>query len=145
MEALAKSDVFAGMIEQGVPAPDLLALAGAVARGRFAAAQGRYDDAVGHYRKAIELEGGIPYQEPAYWYYPVRQSLGAAQYLAGRPGEAAETFRAALVQTPNNGWALYGLAESEAALGRKIEAAAARRALARAWVGRVDWLNMARL
>ncbi len=145
MEALAKSDVFAGMIEQGVPAPDLLALAGAVARGRFAAAQGRYDDAVGHYRKAVELEGGIPYQEPAYWYYPVRQSLGAAQYLAGRPGEAAETFRAALVQTPNNGWALYGLAESEAALGRKIEAAAARRALARAWVGRVDWLNMARL
>jgi len=145
MEALEKSGAFAGMIEQGVPAPDLLALASAVARGRFATAQGRYDEAIGHYRKAIELEGRVPYQEPPYWYYPVRQSLGAAQFLAGRPGEAAETFRAALVQAPNNGWALYGLAESEAAQGRRTEAAAARQALARAWAGQAGWLKMERL
>lgn len=145
LEALGQSGAFAGMIQQGVPAPELIALAAAVARGRFAAAAGRYDEAIGHYRTAIKHESGIPYQEPPYWYYPVRQSLGAAQFLAGRHAEAAETFRAALAQAPDNGWALYGLAESEAAQGHTVEAAAARQALVRAWAGRPGWLNMERL
>src|SRR5262249_6914837 len=39
LTALRTSDAFAPMIEQGVPAPDLLSLAEAVARGRFALAQ----------------------------------------------------------------------------------------------------------
>lgn len=145
MQALAKSDAYADMIAQGVPAPDLLALAQAVARGRNAAAYGRYDEAIGHYRQAIALERAIPYQEPPYWYYPVSQSLGAALHLAGRHEEASEAFRAALVQAPNNGWALYGLAQSEAAQGRQAEAAAARAAFTRAWAGQPAWLKMERL
>ena len=145
MEALRNSDAFAGMIGQGVPAPDLLSLAEAVARGRFATAQGRYDDAIGFYRKAIALEGRIPYQEPPYWYYPVNQSLGAALFLAGRHDEATEAFRAALIQAPNNGWVLYGLSQSEAARGHKLEAAAARQAMSKAWVGEPGWLRMDRL
>lgn len=145
MQSLAKSDAFAGMIQQGVPAPDLVALAEAVARGRMAVAQGRYDDAIDLYRKAIVLEGRVPYQEPPYWYYPVNQSLGGALFLAGRHDEASEAFRAALAQAPNNGWALYGLARSEAALGRPADAAAARAAFSRAWAGQQDWLRMERL
>lgn len=145
MQALAKSDAFAGMIQQGVPAPELVALAEAVARGRFAVAHGRYDDAIDLYRKAIVLEGRLPYQEPPYWYYPVNQSLGAALFLAGRHEEASEAFRAALAQAPNNGWALYGLARSEAAQGRAADAAAARAAFSRAWAGQQDWLRMERL
>jgi tetratricopeptide (TPR) repeat protein len=145
LNALAKSGAFSDMIAQGVPAPDLLALGEAVARGRQATAQGRYDEAVGHYRRAMEIEGRIPYQEPPYWYYPVGQSLGAALFLAGRHAEASDAFRAALVQAPNNGWILYGLAESEAALGHKVEAAAAKQALARAWAGKAGWLRMDRL
>ncbi len=75
----------------------------------------------------------------------MRQSLGAALFLAGRPAEASAAFREALVQTPNNGWALYGLARSEEAQGRKLEAAAARQAFAKAWMGKADWLRMERL
>ena len=145
MQALAKSGAFAGMIEQGVPAPDLLALAEAVARGHQATAGKRYGDAIEHYRKAIEIERRLPYQEPPYWYYPVNQSLGAALYLTGRYDEASQAFRAALTQAPNNGWVLYGLAESEAAQGRKVDAAAARQAFARSWAGKPDWLRMERL
>ncbi len=143
--ALRASDAFAGMIGQGVPAPDLLSLAQAVAQGRFAAAQGRQDEAIGHYRRAIEIERRIPYQEPSYWYYPVQQSLGAALFLAGRPDEAAQAFRAALRQTPHNGWALYGLARAEEAQAHRAEAAAARRAFAKAWLGKPAWLRMDRL
>lgn len=145
MDGLAKSGDFTVMIEQGVPAPDLLALAQAVARGRYASLSGRYEEAAAFYRAAIALEGTLPYQEPPYWYYPVRQSLGAAQFLAGRYNEASRTFREALVQAPHNGWALYGLARSEDAQGRRLEAAAARKAFSKAWLGKQGWLRMERL
>jgi tetratricopeptide (TPR) repeat protein len=143
--ALKASDAFKPMIDQGVPAPDLLSLAEAVARGRFAAGQGRFGEAADFYRQAITFESRIPYQEPPYWYYPVHQSLGATLYLDGRHAEASQAFRAALAQAPNNGWALYGLARSEDALGHKAEAAAARQALSRAWAGDESWLRMERL
>jgi len=145
LSALRRSDAFASMIEQGVPAPDLLLLAEAVARGRFAHAQGRFGEAADHYRDAIALERKIPYQEPAYWYYPVSQSLGAALFEAGRYEEASQAFQAALRQTPQNGWALYGLAQSEDALGHQREATAAREAFQRAWQGDSSWLRMERL
>jgi len=145
LAALRTSDVFTPMIEQGVPAPDLLLLAEAVARGRFSHAQGRFDEAADHYREAIAFERKIPYQEPAYWYYPVSQSLDAALFGAGRFEEASRAFQAALQQTPQNGWALYGLAQSEGALGHQGEAAAARAAFQRAWLGDPSWLRMERL
>ncbi len=145
LAALRSSGGFATMIEQGAPAPDLLAIAEASARGRLAFALGQYDEAARHYREAVTLEGKIPYLEPPYWYYPVSQSLGAALYEAGRYEEASQAFRAALAQTPGNGWALYGLARSEQAQGRALEAAAARKALGRAWLGSRSWLRMERL
>ena len=142
---LRMSDAMKGMIDQGVPAADLAMLAELVARGRFASAERRYDDAIGFYRQALEIERQIPYQEPAYWYYPVRQALGAALFQAGRYADASEAFRGALAQTPNNGWVLYGLGRSEAMQGHKLEAAAADRALSKAWLGDVRWLRMDRL
>lgn len=145
ISALRQSDAFADMIEQGVPAPDLLTLAEFVARGRLAMAKGQYAVAADLYRKAIAIEGTIPYQEPPYWYYPVRQSLGAALFLAGRYDEASTEFRAALSQTPRNGWVLYGLARSEEARGNKAEAAAAKQAFRQSWIGNEDWLRMERL
>jgi tetratricopeptide (TPR) repeat protein len=142
---LGASDGLRPMIDQGVPADELVKLAELVARGRFAAALGRHDEAIAFYRQAIAIEDRLPYQEPAFWYYPVRQSLGAALFQARRHDEASEAFRGALAQTPNNGWALYGLGRSEAARGRKLEAAAADRALAKAWLGDARWLRMDRL
>jgi tetratricopeptide (TPR) repeat protein len=133
------------MILQGVPAKELLLLAEGVARGRFAFASGRYDEAARQYRAAIAIEAKVPYQEPSYWYYPVSQSLGAALYRAGRYADASEAFRTALAQTPGNGWALYGLAESERVRGHAFQAAATRKALDRAWIGDRALLRMDRL
>jgi len=145
MAQLRKSDAFADMIAQGVPAPDLLSLAEAAARGRFAFAQGKYNEAARHYRAAIVFEGKIPYQEPPYWYYPVSQSLGAALLRAGKPQEASQAFRTALAQTPRNGWAVYGIAESEKAQGHVLEAEAARQSLRQLWLGDPAWLRVDRL
>jgi Flp pilus assembly protein TadD len=73
--------------------------------------------------------------EPPFWYYPIRQSLGAAQLAAGHTDDAIETFRASLANAPNNAYALYGLAE---ALKRKGDTAQAEIIEARfraAWLG----------
>ena len=132
-------------IDQGVPAADLLDIAGLVARGRFASARGRHLKAADLYRQAIAVENRMAYMEPPFWYYPVHQSLGSALYRAGRFGQAREAFATALKKTPNNGWALYGLAASERALGNPAKAAVAQAALNRAWLGDPRWLRMDRL
>jgi tetratricopeptide (TPR) repeat protein len=145
LDALATAPEVAAMVEAGFPAPDVVTLAGRVARGRWAYASGDYPAAIGFYREAIELERAIPYNEPPFWYYPVAQSLGAALFAAGRYEDAREAFRAALFQAPNNGWALYGLAQSERKLGHTLEARAAEAALERTWRGARGWLRMDRL
>jgi len=145
LSAFRKSDALKSMIDQGVPANELVQLAETVAQARWAASGGRYGEAARLYRAATEIEGKIPYMEPPYWYYPVSQSLGAALYRAGRYDEAREAFTTALAQAPNNGWALYGLAASERALHRPAKAAAADAALRKAWAGDRRWLRMERL
>lgn len=145
LRAVRNSDALKPMIAQGVPADDLLHLAEAVARARWASANGRLGDAVRLYHEAVGIEQKIPYMEPPYWYYPVHQSLGAALYRAGRYREASKAFETALSQSPNNGWILYGLAASERALGRRAQATAADAALKKAWSGNPHWLRMDRL
>jgi hypothetical protein len=44
--------------------------------------------------------------EPPYWYYPIRQSLGAVLLMAGQLDRAEAVFQASLNSTSNNGWAL---------------------------------------
>ena len=136
---------FQPMVDQGVPAPELLILAETAARARFAYVSGRYGDSVRLYQQAAAIEDKLPYMEPPYWYYPIHQSLGAAFYRAGRYDEARKAFMTALATAPNNGWALYGLAATERAEGRHTQAAAANAALERAWLGDRRWLTMDRL
>jgi tetratricopeptide (TPR) repeat protein len=145
LDALRKSGDFKLMIDQGVPAKELLQLAVTVARARWDYAAGNYAGAAKLYREAVGTEDKISYMEPPWWYYPVRQSLGAALYRQGRYDEARDAFTAALARSPNNGWALYGLAVSERAQGRTLQAAAADAALKRAWAGNSRWLRMDRL
>ena len=145
MRAIRDGTALKPMIDQGVPATELLSLAESIAHGRWAYAGGKYADAARYYRDAVAIEAKVPYTEPPYWYYPVQQSLGAALYRSGRYDEAREAFTAALAHYPNNGWALYGLAASERALGRPLQAAAAQAALGKAWMGNRAMLRMERL
>lgn len=145
LTTLAEETDWSPMVDQGVPATDLVQIAQLVARGRYAYATNDLDEAIRLYRAAIEIERTLPYTEPPYWYYPISQSLGAAYYRAGLYDEARAAFRAALAQAPANGWALYGLARTERALGHDPEAAAAEAALERAWLGSPNWLRMDRI
>ncbi|HEU0311469.1 MAG TPA: tetratricopeptide repeat protein [Sphingomicrobium sp.] len=145
LDRIRSSDGMKSMVDQGVPAPDLLTIAEHVARGRMAAIRGRHMQAADHFRQAAAIEDKVPYMEPPFWYYPVQQSLGGALFRAGKYDEAREAFTAALAKYPGNGWALYGLAATERRLGRPAQAAAAQAALGRAWLGDPKWLRMERL
>lgn len=145
LRALRQGDGVQPMIDQGVPARDLMQLAETVAQARWAYTNGRYGEAEGLYRDAIVTEGKIPYMEPPYWYYPVHQSLGGVLYRQRRYAEALAAFATALTRAPHNGWTLYGVASTQRAMGRQAHAAAAEAALKRAWAGDPNWLRMDRL
>lgn len=136
---------FESMTAGGVPARDLLQLAEYAARGRLALASGNPRAAIDQYRAAIAIEDRIPYMEPPFWYYPVRQSLGAAQLASGDAAAARQTFLETLARSPNNGWALYGLAEAQRRLGDRSGRRSTLAAFDRAWLGTRADLSLKRL
>jgi tetratricopeptide (TPR) repeat protein len=120
----------------GVPADVLLHLASEVLEGRMYRAQGDVTAAVAAYGHAVSLQDGLPYLEPPMWYYPIRQSLGAALLEADRADEAIAVFRQGLENNPNQAWLLYGLHIALASAGQAQEAIAARRRFEAVWLGR---------
>lgn len=135
------SDIEAG----GVPVKTVLQLARHVIAGRIAQAARRHDEAVSHFQAAVKVEDTLPYNEPPYWYYPTRQSLGAAQVLAGDTTAAEATFRASLARAPNNGWALYGLTEVYKRRGESANLRVVTPQLRNAWMGEPEDLKLERL
>jgi tetratricopeptide (TPR) repeat protein len=135
IDKLERTADFALLKASGIPVNDVLKLAQATIAGRIAQAQKDYTAAVKHFEEAAALQDALPYTEPPFWYYPARQSLGAALLQAGRYAEAEEQFKRALKRAPANGWSYFGLAQLYAAKG---DAAAAREAetnLDRTWIG----------
>jgi len=145
IEALARNADFSLLNASGVPAQEVLKLARTVVAGRIAQAQGNTAAAVAHFEQAGALQDSLPYMEPPYWYYPVRQSLGAALMQAGRLDDAEEQFRRALRRAPNNGWSYFGLAELYKARGSVEEARKAEAQIAKTWIGNRQLLQLSRL
>jgi tetratricopeptide (TPR) repeat protein len=102
-------------------------------QGEIALRCGTAADAVRHFREAAKLEDALTYNEPPTWYYPIRHSLGAALLATGEAVEAERVYREDLKRFPDNGWSLFGLAQSLERQGRTREAAQARRAFDKAW------------
>ncbi len=115
------------------PASSLAKIATAVLEGEIAAARHDINTAVAQLRKAIAIEDGLIYGEPPDWFYPVRHNLGAILLEADRPRAAEEVYRADLARFPDNGWSLFGLAESLRAQGKKKEADDVQRRFEIAW------------
>jgi tetratricopeptide (TPR) repeat protein len=118
-----------------VPAPEILRIARHVLEGRIAQAEGNLDQAISEFELAVQIQDTLPYMEPEYWYYPVRQSLGAALLAAGRAADAEEVFRQSLIEAPNNGWALYGLMQAYDAQGDQVASVETKKLFDKAWAG----------
>jgi tetratricopeptide (TPR) repeat protein len=110
-----------------------LQIAARLVEGELAGRRGQYDAAVRVLEQAVALEDGIPYNEPPVWHQPTRHVLGAILLEAGRPADAERMYREDLARFRENGWSLFGLAQSLDAQGRLAEAADVRERFARVW------------
>jgi len=100
---------------------------------RLAEARGDRKQAVEHWRRAVAAHDTLNYDEPPGWYYPTRESLGAALLRAGNAAEAEKVFRRDLEENARNGRSLFGLAESLRKQGRDQEAQKVQREFEEAW------------
>ena len=124
---------------------DMLTLAAETLAGEIAVRTGDADAAVGHLAEAVRLQDRHWFTEPPPWYYPVRQSLGFALLHAGRAAEAAAVYREDMRRNPENGWSLFGLAQSLRAQGRSADAAAVEARFRLAWARADVTLTSSRL
>jgi tetratricopeptide (TPR) repeat protein len=129
----------------GIPARQVLEVAERSVLARAAQAEGNDAGAIDEWKKAAEVQDTIPYTEPPYWYYPVRQSLGAALLRTGKAEEAEKEFLTALEHARGSAWILFGLKEAAKASGNKEEEAKAAAELAKAWRGDPSMLTLDRL
>jgi tetratricopeptide (TPR) repeat protein len=113
----------------------VLTIAAEALAGEIAARNGAPAEAERHFRAAMEVEDGLMYMEPPFWYYPVRHSLGKVLLDQGRAAEAEALYRQDLVRFPENGWSLFGLATSLRAQDKAQEATAAQQRFEQVWQG----------
>ncbi|MGW2103523.1 tetratricopeptide repeat protein [Streptomyces olivaceoviridis] len=110
---------------------DILAIAAQMLDGELDYRRGRYEAAFAALRRSIELDDGLPYDEPWGWMQPTRHAYGALLLEQGLVAEAEAVYRADLglddtlprpLQHPGNVWALHGLHECLVRLGKEGEA-----------------------
>jgi tetratricopeptide (TPR) repeat protein len=106
---------------------DILRVAEAMLDGELEYRRGHYQAAFGHLRRAVELDDGLPYDEPWGWMQPARHALGALLLEQGHLEEAEAVYRADLglddtlaraCQHPANVWSLHGYHECLTRLGK---------------------------
>lgn len=106
---------------------DILAIAAEMLSGELQYRKGNVDAAFSHLRRSIELDDGLPYDEPWGWMQPTRHAYGALLLEQGRLEEAEAEYRADLgldgelpraYQHPNNVWSLHGYHECLVRLGK---------------------------
>ena len=141
-EAAAEQQQFESL-RQAIPAAsqflinnkssDILAFAAATLDAQLAWARGEQEKSIQAWRRAVELESAIQYDEPPAWFYPVRQSLAAALLRNGQAKEAESVFREAMDIRPRDGRLLFGLWQSLIAQKRDNEAALVEQQFNAAW------------
>ena len=114
-------------------ARQIVEIARHVLEGDIEARAKNYTRALAVLEAGVALEDQLGYNEPEDWHLPVRQLLGAVMLESGAAAAAEKVYRAELAHHPENGWSLFGLAQSLEAQGRREEAAAVRQRFDAAW------------
>jgi tetratricopeptide (TPR) repeat protein len=110
-----------------------LELAANILDARIATAKGDHGQAISYWEKAVEIEDGLYYGEPPEWFYPVRESLGAALLLNGEANRAEAVFRTDLQHYPRNPRSLFGLLKALEVQQKSSDVEEVRREFDAAW------------
>jgi tetratricopeptide (TPR) repeat protein len=114
-------------------AASVFALNPEILAGDIAARRKEFDRALAHLERAVRLEDGLVYTEPAEYHYPARQILADVLLQAGRPREAETVYWDDLRRNPENGWSLFGLAKALRAQDKGTDADIVEARFKKAW------------
>jgi tetratricopeptide (TPR) repeat protein len=114
-------------------ASTVLGVAALALDARIAAARADHDRAIKYWQQAVAVADGLPYDEPPVWFYPIRESLGAALLAAGRVPDAERVFREDLEKHPRNARSLFGLHAALSQQGKQSDAAWVQREFDESW------------
>ena len=73
-------------------------------------------------QEAVAIQDTLKYDEPPDWFFPVRESLGAALMMKGDSAGAEKVFREDLDRNPRNPRSLFGLQQALKKQGRDYDA-----------------------
>jgi len=117
------------------PVSVALKVADEMLAGDIALSKGDRKTAIDLLRAAAMSEAKVNYAEPPDWDIPVREWLGRALLMDGQSVEAEKTYREEIERRPQNGRALFGLAEALRKQGKASSADLVQREFERIWVG----------
>lgn len=86
----------------------ILQIADDVLAAKIAMARHDMNAAIVHLKNAVAVQDMLNYGEPPDWYFPVRESLGAALLIRADATTAEEIFREDLNRNPRNPRSLFG-------------------------------------
>jgi len=114
----------------------LHALAADTLAARIAAARGDANQAIRYWRHAVATQDEMNFDDVPDWYYPIRESLGAALLRNKLAMEAEQAFREDLRRNPHNPRSLLGLSKALEAQQKGHEADLVRQSFEVAWKGK---------
>jgi tetratricopeptide (TPR) repeat protein len=123
-------------------AKDIMKIAEKVLGAKIATAKTDTDGAIAMLKDAVAIQDTLKYGEPPDWYFPVRESLGAALLMKGDAPEAEKVFRDDLERNPRNPRSLYGLQQTLKKQGRDYDAGFVEKQFNASWKGGANSLNV---
>ncbi len=114
---------------------DILKIARDVLGAKIAMAKGDNASAISILTEAVAVQDTLKYGEPPDWFFPVRETLGAALLMQGDAAGAEKVFRADLDRNPRNPRSLFGLHQALKAQKRDYDAGFVQKQFQTAWKG----------
>lgn len=139
-EAMSPDVVFAMPVNN--KAKDVLKIARDVLGAKIALARKDNTTAIAKLQSAVAAQDTLKYSEPEDWFFPVRESLGAALLINGDASAAEKVFREDLETHPRNPRSLFGLEEALKAQKRDYDAGFVQKQFAESWKGGNTQLKM---
>jgi len=126
-------------------AKDVLKIAREVLGAKIALAKKDNAGTIALLQSAVAVQDTLKYSEPEDWFFPVRESLGAALLMNGDNAGAEKVFREDLDHHPRNPRSLFGLQQALKAQKRDYDAGFVEKQFQASWKGRNTQLKVADL
>ena len=123
-------------------AKDIIKIAKDVVGAKIALAKKDSDGAIALLREAVAIQDTLKYSEPPDWFFPVRESLGAALLMSGDATGAEKVFREDLDRNPRNPRSLWGLRQALLQQKRDYDAGFIQKQFDASWKGGTEGLKL---